>query len=398
MAEYKYLKDENVSGKTVVIRLGLDSNVEDGELFESARIEKHAESLKMLSEKGAKIVALAHQGRKGREDCISLKQHAEVISEKLEKEVKLVTWDSDYVEAIKAMQPGDMILMENVRFHGDEEQDFSKEEAAKVEWVEKIASVSQLFVQNAFSVCHRPQPSVIGFTALLPSVVGPILESELKALEHFDKGEKPCVFILGGAKVKDSIGLINELLGKQKADRVCAGGLLGELFLKAQGKALGAKDKYFEEKGLLELLEPAKLILDNYPEQVTLPVDLAMMNDYDEREEISLDELPKDNMIYDIGTETVSEFKAALKGAKLVVMNGPMGVFEKLDFELGTKKVLDAVSKARGFSLVGGGDTEAAIQQLDFQESQFSHVSLAGKALLQYLSGKELPGLVALQK
>ena len=398
MTEYKYLKDENVSGKTVVIRVDLNSNVEDGELFDSTRIEKHAQTLKMLSDKGAKLVVLSHQGRKGQEDCVSLKPHAEVIFEQIEKEVKLQTWDSDYVEAIKAMQQGEIILMENVRFNDNEEQELSPEEAAKIDWVEKIASVSQIFIQDSLSVCHRSHPSVVGFIGILPTFVGPVLESELAALEHFDQGEKPAVFILGGAKIRDSVNLINELFGKQKADKICVGGLLGELFLKASGKTLGDKDKFFEEKGFLDLVEPAKTILENYGEQIVLPVDVAILNDSDEREEISLDELPKENQIYDIGSETVLEFKTSLKGAKLVIMNGPMGVFEKFDFEIGTKRVFDAVSKTRAFSLVGGGDTQAALEQVDIPTEKFSHVSLAGKALLQYLSGKELPGLIALQK
>lgn len=398
MAEYKSIKNEKLEGKTVVVRADLNSNVEDGVLFKSARIEKHAATLKMLSEKGAKVVALAHQGRKGEADFISLQQHAETLTEIIGKEVKLVPWESDYISAITGMQPGDITLMENVRQHDNEEQDFSPEDAAKIDWVAKIASVSQLFVQDALSVCHRSQPSVIGFNVLLPSFVGPVLEEELNALKRFDKGEKPCVFVLGGAKIKDSVSMMKELLGKQKADKICVAGLLGEIFLKAKGVSLGAKDAFIAEKGLDELVEPAKQLLESYSEKIILPVDVAIMDDSDEREEVLVSELPKDNLIFDIGPETVSEFKAAMKGAKLIVMNGPPGMFEKMDFEIGTKKIFDAISKSKAFSMLGGGDTEAALEQTDFTEGKFSHVSLAGKAFLQYLSGKELPGLAALKK
>jgi len=398
MAEYKSLKDEKIGGKTIVVRVDLNSNVEGGNLFKSARIEKHAATLKMLSEKGAKVVALAHQGRKGGADFISLQQHAEALAEIIGKEVKLLSWESDFAAAISSMQPGEIVLMENVRNNENEEQDFSPEEAGKVEWVAKIASVSQLFVQDALSVCHRSHPSVVGFTALLPSFIGPVLEHELNALKRFDKGEKPCVFILGGAKIKDSISLMKELLGRQKADRICVAGLLGEIFLKAKGIALGEKDNFIQESGFNEMVEPAKQLLESYPGKIILPVDVAVMDDSDEREDVSVSELPKDNPIYDIGPETISEFKGVLKGAKVIVLNGPPGVFEKMDFEFGTKKVFDAVSKSKAFSMLGGGDTEAAMEQLDFSERQFSHVSLAGKAFLQYLSGKELPGLAALAK
>ncbi len=397
MADYKYLKDEDISSKTVVVRLDLNSNVEDGELFVGARIESYVETLKELTGKGAKIVGLAHQGRRGQDDFVSLKQHAEEISERIEKEVKLIGWDADFVSEIKAMQQGEVILMENVRFHENEEQSFSPEEASKIDWVQKIASVSDLFVQDAFSVCHRAQPSVIGLSVLLPSFVGPVLEKELSALEKVDSREKPSVFVLGGAKISDSISLIQSLFENDKADTICVGGLLGELFLKAKGVQLGAKDKFFEEKGLNQFVEQAKQILSQHGEKIIVPVDIAIMNDYDEREEILVSELPKDNQINDIGMETVSEFKDVLKKAKLIVMNGPMGVFEKMEFEIGTKKVFDAISKSRGFSMVGGGDTEAALRETDFSPEDFSHVSLAGKTPLLYLLGKELPGLTVLQ-
>ena len=398
MGDYKFLKNENISGKTIVIRVDLNSNVEDGELFESERLRKYAKCLKQLAEKNAKLVVLAHQGRKGQDDCVSLKPHAELLSELTEKEVMLLPWDSNYEATIKEMQQGGIVLMENVRFHDGEEQEFTAEDASKVEWIQKIASVSQMFAEDALSVCHRSQPSVIGFIPLLPSFVGPVLEAELEALKHFDSGEKPCVFVLGGSKIKDSLYLIKELFGKQKADKICTGGLLGELFLKAKGVALGEKDKFFDENGLNELVEPAKQVLENYGEKIILPVDVAIMDDSDEREEISVSELPKENSIFDIGTETVAEFKDALKGAKLIIANGPMGVFERMDFEIGTKRVFNAISKNRAFSIVGGGDTETALEQVDFSEKDFSHISLAGKALLLYIIGDKLPGLIALQK
>ncbi len=398
MGDYKFIKDENVSGKTVLVRVDLNSNVEDGEIFEGARIEKHGQTLKALVEKGAKVVAIAHQGREGEEDFVSLKLHAEVLSEQLEKEVKLVAWDSDFVSEIAALPQGEIILMENVRFNEEENQSFSTEDASKIEWVSKIASSCQLFVQDTLSVCHRQQASVVGFSALLPSFVGPVLESELNALNHINSDEKPAVFVLGGAKIEDSVSLIQTLFEQNKADTICVGGLLGELFLKANGKVLGEKDNFFEEKELTILVGQASQLLSKYNEKIVLPLDVAIMDNDDEREEVLVEELPKDNMIYDIGLETVAEFKASFKKAKLIVMNGPMGVFEKMDFEIGTKKVLDAISKTRGFSLIGGGDTETALQQTDFSAEQFSHVSLAGKALLQYISGNELPGLVALQK
>ena len=398
MAEYKFIGNENVSGKTIIVRADLNSNVENGELFAGARITEHAKTFKHLSGKGAKVVVLAHQGRKGGDDFATLEQHAAALTEEIGKEVKLVKWESDYVSAIKAMQGGDIILMDNVRQFDDEEKDFSPEEAAKLERIAKMAPVADMFVQDALSVCHRSQPSVVGFTAVLPSFVGPVLEKEVNALKHYDKGEKPCLFILGGAKVEDSIKLMKIILESGKADMVCVGGLFGELFLKATGKKLGEKDRFFEENGLTPLLEPAKQLLDSFGEKITLPVDVAVIDDDDERKELGVDELPTDFTICDVGMETIALFKQKMKKAKFIVFNGPLGMFEKYGFELGTKKVFDAMSKGKAFSFLGGGDTETAIQQLEFAMSDFSHVSLAGKALLAYLSGKELPGLKVLLK
>ncbi|MCX6798629.1 MAG: phosphoglycerate kinase [Candidatus Diapherotrites archaeon] len=398
MGEYKFISKENVEGKTIVVRADLNSNVENGELFAGARIKEHAKTMKFLSEKGAKVVVLAHQGRKGDEDFSPLDQHAAAISEEIEKPVKLVKWSEDYVAAIQAMQNGDIILMDNVREFDDEEKEFTPEEASKLERVQKIGSVSNMFVQDALSVCHRSQPSVVGFTALLPSYVGPVLEKEVNALKHYDKGEKPCVFILGGAKIEDSLKLIKVILDNGKADTVCVGGLFGELFLKAAGKKLGEKDKFFEEKNLMSLVEPAKQLLDAHGEKIVLPVDVAAVDDDDERKELTVDELPTDYLVCDIGTETAALFKQKLKKAKFAVFNGPLGMFERYGFEVGTKRVFDALKSGKAFALLGGGDTETAIEQLEFSFEDFSHVSLAGKALLTYLSGKELPGLKVLQK
>ena len=397
MAGYKFLGKEDVSGKTVLIRVDLNSNAEGGELFPSERIKQHALTLNQLSEKGAKTIVLAHQGRKGEEDCISLQQHADAIKEEIGKELQLLAWDSDYVAAIKQMQPGAIILMENVRFHDNEEKDFTPEEAAKIDWVQKIASCAELFVQDALSVCHRAQPSVVGFSSL-PCFVGPVLERELGALAKYEKGERPVLFIFGGAKIKDSLELMGVILTSGKADNVCVGGLLGQLFLKAAGKNLGETEKTFEEKGLNPLIEKAQQLLSSFKDKIILPIDLAVVDEDDERLEITVEELPTDFPIGDIGLETVALFKKQVHKAKLIVFNGPVGMFEKYGLEVATKKVLEAVSKSKAFSIIGGGDTVDALRELEFMPTQFSHVSLGGKALLQYLSGQSLPGLQALQK
>jgi phosphoglycerate kinase len=217
-------------------------------------------------------------------------------------------------------------------------------------------------------------------------------------LAKYEKGERPVLFIFGGAKIKDSLELMGIILASGKADNVCIGGLLGQLFLKATGKNLGETEKTFEEKGFNPLVEKAQQLLSSFKEKIILPIDLAVVDEDDERLEITVEELPTDFLIGDIGMETVALFKKQVHKAKLIVFNGPVGMFEKYGLELATKKVLESVSKSKAFSIIGGGDTVDALRELEFMPTQFSHVSLGGKALLQYLSGQPLPGLQALQK
>jgi phosphoglycerate kinase len=396
--EYKSIFDEKIEGKTVLLRADLNSNVVEGRVIVSSRLREHSKTIYALAEEGAKVVVLSHQGRKGSSDYIELKRHSDFIKKFTDKKVKFVKWKDDYVEEIRGLQNGEIVVLDNTRFldieqkKGMSAEDFSKETPIK-----ELAEVADYFVQDALSICHRAQATVIGFGPLLPCYVGPVLERELEALEKIDKTEGKKLLVLGGAKPEDSIKILDAMLEGKHTDEVCVGGIFGELFLKAKDFDFGTKETYFEKKGFKEVIPQIKELLEKHKEKITLPIDLAQEIG-GKRKEIRVEELPAEHDIFDIGTETTELFKKKIRESNLVVFNGPMGVYEKKAFMIGTKKILETIAFSRNFSILGGGDTETALAQIGLLPQDFGHVSLAGKALLAYLAGKKLAGLEILSK
>ncbi len=378
------------------MRLGLDSSFENGKVVVSERLRAHAKTVALLCKKGARLALLAHQGQKGNEDFFSLEQHAKELAKLSKTKVFFCPWQSDFVAAIKNLKNGQALLLDNTRFHDDEAIEKTPEEHSKSPWIKAIALVSDFFVEDALNVCHRGHASVLGFGPLLPSFAGPALEKEMKALEKFETRKKNKLFILGGAKIEDSVKMIGFLLENKKADAICIGGLLGELFLKAKGISLGAKDDFFSEKGFDNLVPKARKILNVFSSKIFLPLDVAV-EENGKRKELAIGQLPNPNPISDIGPKTIDAMKMQIAKADFFVFNGPLGVFEKKGFEFGTKKIFAAFKKSKKPGILGGGDTEMALQKLGFSIKDFYHVSLAGKALLEYFSGKQLPGLEILK-
>ncbi|MCR4335568.1 MAG: phosphoglycerate kinase [archaeon] len=396
--KYKSVFDFDLKGKTVFIRTDLNSSVVEGRVVISSRLREHSKTIYALSEEGAKVVVLSHQGRPGEEGFISLKRHADHIRKFIDKPLKFVKWEDDFEKEIKSMKDGEVIILDNTRFLKDEQTKKTPEEHAEDETIKKLGVLGDLFVQDALSVSHRSHASVVGFKKYMPCVVGPVLEKEIEALEKLEDGtNNGKLLVLGGAKLKDSIKLLKGMLENGMANKVCVGGLFGELFLKANGTKLGAKDSFFTEKGFDEIVPAAKELLDKYSRKLILPLDLGL-DDNKKRKEIKVEELPSDLNPMDIGVETTESFKKEIRESKVVVFNGPMGVYEKEKFSVGTKKILEAIAFHRCFSIIGGGDTERALTGFGLVPQDFSHVSLAGKALLQYLSGTPLPGLEILEK
>ncbi len=369
--------------------------------MEDARIRAHAETtIRELAQKGAKIVILAHQGRKGDQDFIPLKQHAEILSKILRKPVKYM--DDLYGEkakaAIKSLKSGEILVLENVRTFSCETKDGAPEEQAKTELVKNLAPLADLFVNDAFAAAHRAHVSIVGFTAVLPSVAGRIMERELKSLSRvLEKPEKPCVFIFGGAKADDSLEISRYVLDKNIATCVLTGGVVAQVFLAAKNVDLGKPNMDFlEKKELMGLVPGVRELIKKYPEKIRTPVDLAV-DANGRRKEVSLNELPTSDSICDIGTKTVEDYARTIRAAKSIVISGPMGMYENSQFELGTKRILEEVAESKAFSLAGGGHTISAIEEFGLTK-KISYVSTAGGALIEFLMGKKLLGVAALEQ
>jgi phosphoglycerate kinase len=364
------------------------------------RIRAHAETtIEELSEKGAKVVVLAHQGRKGDPDFIPLKQHAEILSKVLGKPVQYV--DDVYGEkakkAIKNLKSGEILVLDNVRSFAGETKEGTPAEHAKTELVQNLAPLADLFVNDAFAAAHRAHVSIIGFTAKLPSVAGRIMERELKSLSRIlEKPEKPCLFILGGAKADDSLEISKYVLSNNIADYVLTGGVVSQVFLVAKGCDLGKGNMAFlEKKELMPLVPGIKELMHKYPKKIMVPEDLGL-DVNGKRKEITVDKLPTEHSIFDIGAKTIESYGKLISAAKSIVFSGPMGVYENKEFAVGTKKVFEEIANSKAFSLAGGGHTISALQEFGLS-GKISYVSTAGGALIEFLMGKKLPGVVALE-
>jgi phosphoglycerate kinase len=402
MAKYKTLDDFQVKDKVVLFRVDFNSEIdpESKKVTNDVRIRAHAEStLKELAEKGAKTVVLAHQGRKRDPDYTTLKDHAEVLQKILKCPVKYVDdlFGDKAKTAIRNLHGGEILVLENVRSWDKETKSMSPEDASKTELVQNLAPLADLFVNDAFAAAHRGHVSMVGFTAVLPSAAGRIMERELKSLSKaLEKPEKPSVYVMGGAKADDSLEISKYVLVNGIADYVLTGGVTGQLFLAAKGVDLGKVNMAFlEKKELTGLIPGIKALEQQFGDKVVTPIDLALEVD-GKRKEIPVGKLPTDNSILDIGAKTVENYAKIIANAKSIVVSGPMGVYENKEFNYGTKKVFEAIANSKAFSLAGGGNTIAAIQEYGLTK-KISYISTAGGALIEFLMGKKLPGVVALE-
>lgn len=382
-----------LKGKRVVKRVDINSPLDpQGNPVINPRIRRHGESIRKLSDSGAKVIVLGHQGRRGEDDFISLMKHAGLLEKVTGKQVQFVqSMEPEKIrEAVDRMQNGDILLLENVRMWEDEE--------ATAPWESEIVKIltpqADLFILDALSVSHREHASVVGFMKHVPSAMGPVLRDEISALTNIGEGELSLV--LGGGKAKDSIKIMSKWLKEDKAKEVLLGGALSVLFLHAAGHKVGDSYEYLKAEGLLEFEKQAKEILETYKHKVVLPVDVGL-NIGGKRVEARANAVEKGS-IFDIGENTMETYAERLLGARKILVNGPMGVYEQKGFELGTRRVLEAIAQSEAYSLVGGGHTITAIEELGLPQDKFSYISLSGKALIEYLSGKELPGIRGLKE
>ena len=402
MAKYLTIDDLKVKGKTVLVRVDFNSPIDPNtkKVLDDARIKAHGETtIKQLAEKGAKIVILAHQGRKGDPDFISLKQHAKILGKILGRPVEFVDdiFGDKAKNVVGNLKPGEILVLENVRGFAGETKEGTPEEHAKTDLVKNLAPLADFFVNDAFAAAHRAHVSIIGFASVLPSVAGRIMERELKSLSRvLENPEKPCLFILGGAKADDSLEISKYVLDKRIADYILTGGVVGQVFLVAKGVNLGKGNMDFLEKQKATILVPGiKELIKKYPDKIKTPVDVAV-DVQGKRKELLVKELPTDYPIQDIGSKTVDEYAKLIKSAKSIVVSGPMGVYENSQFDFGTRHVFEEIANSKAFSLAGGGHTIGAFQKFKLI-NRISYVSTAGGALIEFLMGKKLPGVAALE-
>ena len=390
----KIVTDLQVEGKKVLVRVDFNVPLKDGVITDDNRIVQALPTIKYLIDHNAKVILFSHLGKvKSEEDKakLSLRPVAERLSELLEKPVTFVpeTRGEKLEAAINALKEGDVLLFENTRF---EDLDGKKESKNDPELGKYWASLGDLFVNDAFGTAHRAHASNVGIASQLESAAGFLMEKEIKFIGGaVDNPERPFVAILGGAKVSDKIGVINSLL--DKADKVLIGGGMAYTFFKAMGREVGLS--------LLELdrVELAKEIMEKAGDKLVLPIDNVVAKEFSNHAVATIvasDAIPADQEGLDIGPKTVELFANYLKDAKTVVWNGPMGVFELPNFAKGTIGVCEAIANLEGATtIIGGGDSAAAAISLGYAD-KFTHISTGGGASLEYLEGKELPGVAAI--
>ncbi len=403
MARFLTMDDVEVEGRVVIVRVDFNSPIDPKtkRILDDTRIRAHANTtLKELAGKNAKTVVLAHQGRKGEQDFISLKQHAAILSKIMGNSVKYVDdlFGQKAKEEVRSLRPAEIIVLKNVREYPEETKEKPAREQARTEFVKNLAPLADLFINDAFAAAHRAHVSIIGFTPVLTSLAGRIMEGELRSLSKIlHNSEKPCVFVLGGAKADDSLEICKYILGRRIANNILTGGVIGQTFLAAKGIDLGEKNRnYLKENNLLGILPAIKELIDKYPDEIVVPEDVAV-DEEGKRREIAVSTLPTQFPMYDIGAKTIQKYASIIGVAKTIVVSGPMGVYEKNEFSYGTRKTFAAIADSKAFSLAGGGHTIGALEEFGLAR-KISYISTAGGALMDFLMGRKLPGVIALEE
>jgi phosphoglycerate kinase len=387
----KTLQDIDVKGKKVFCRVDFNVPMKDGEVTDDTRIKAALPTIEYLSEQGATVILASHLGRPKGEavEELRLDPVAKRLSDLLGKEVVKTdeVYGSEVNEALSRLSDGDILLLENVRFEAGEEK--NDEQLAQA-----FADMADIYVNDAFGAAHRAHASTAGVAEKLPAVAGKLLEKEIAVLgKALENPERPFTAIIGGAKVKDKINVIDNLL--DKVDNLIVGGGLAYTFIKAQGHEIG---KSLLEEDKLDLAKEFMQKAKDNGVNFVLPVDVVVADDFSEEANtkiVDIEEIPADWEALDIGPKTREKYSQIVADSKLVIWNGPMGVFELNVFAGGTKAVAESLANTEGYTVIGGGDSAAAVEKFDYAEDM-DHVSTGGGASLEFMEGKALPGVEAL--
>tara|TARA_B000000460_G_scaffold138026_1_gene97267 strand:+ start:1944 stop:3155 length:1212 start_codon:yes stop_codon:yes gene_type:complete len=389
------IDDFNLKGKTVFLRVDMNCPIDNEtlEISGTKRIEETVETIDSLKE--SKIVMASHQGRVGNKDYTSMEKHAMVLEKLINRKIKYV---DDVIGAaaqneIKKLNDGEILLLDNLRLCAEENYEFSGSDAEKTLMVQRLSKLLDVCVLDSFPSAHRAHPSIVGFPYVLPSCAGRLVEREVKKLDEIMSITKaPHVIVLGGKKVDDRLEAIRLLIENQRANNVLLTGLIGNVFLRAQGRirsSLGIKREQ-------EIVAKAHTLIGEFPDVFSTPVDVAIEQNGN-RVELDIRELNKDDQIFDLGPKTIEHYSKIISGAGTVFISGPAGFFEKEGYDYGTKALLEAVSNSMATTIVSGGHLTSALKKFGLAE-KITHISTAGGALVRYLTGTKLPMIQSLEE
>lgn len=399
MIDIATLRDLNPRGKTVLLRLDLNSPIDPttNQILDDKRFREHVPTIQYLD--GNRVVVLTHQSRPGKKDFTTLQAHARYLEKALRHPVLYIDdiFGKCARDAVKGMKAGEVVMLENVRFNAEENLTMKPQDAAKTLLVRKLAGMADLFVNDAFGTSHRSQPTMVGLPVVMRSVAGLLMEREVANLgKVLSNAPRPVCFVLGGTKVDDSMEVARNALEKNIADQVMVTGVVANVFLLAKGYAIGTPStQLIQQLEYMDQVGEAKKLLAQFKDRITVPEEVAV-RERNDRAEYSVDRIPSDTPVLDIGTTAIAGMASYLRDAGTVVFNGPAGVFEEAPFATGTYELLRAAAKVP-FSVIGGGHTAAVIERMGIGK-EFTHISTGGGACIEFLTGKKLPALDALEQ
>ena len=402
------MDDYELSGENVILRIDINSSInpENGDLLDDTRIKRHSATVKELSDKNARVIVLAHQSRPGKLDFVSLKKHSERMSKIIGREIKFIDdiYGKKAIQEIKNIRNGQIILLDNVRFDKEEinlktfeNDNFKAQSNAKM--VKTLAPHASYFVNDAFAASRRCQPSLVGFSEYMPALAGRVMQRELDFLgKAISSGPTPRIAVLGGSKAADSVSIAENFLEKG-VEQILTGGVVANIFLIASGIDIGKPSTEFIEKQIPDhekVIELAKKLLSKYDGKIEIPSDVALNKD-GKRYGTNVENLPEKYPLFDIGVDTLVRYIQIIENAGTVIANGPMGVFEDSEFATGTNEIFSAISKSKGMTVVGGGETAMAFNQMGLADG-IKHISTGGGACISFMSGETMPALEAMRR